>query len=74
MKTIEKLGNGEKTIEAIDRIDSSNVEVCIVCRQIMSYSSQIKGKSRTIIRCVDFVCLGVSNEFANEQIFNGSLV
>ena len=45
MKTVEKLGNGEKTIEAVDRIDSSNVVFCIVFRRIMSYSSQIEGKA-----------------------------
>ena len=44
MKTVEKLGNGEKTIEAVDRIDGSDVVFCIVLRQIMSYSSQISGK------------------------------
>ena len=72
MKTVEKLGNGEKTIEAVDRIDSSNVVFGVAFRRIMSYSSRMEGKSSTIIHCVDFVCLGVSNEFTNEQTIYGS--
>ena len=63
MKTVEKLGDGEKTIEAVDRIDGGDVVFGVVFRRIMSYSSQIGGSS-TIIHCVDFVCLGVSNELS----------
>ena len=40
MKTIEQLGNGEKTIEAVDRIDGSDVVFGVAFRRIMSYSSQ----------------------------------
>ena len=36
MKTIEKLGNGEETIEAVDRIDGSDVVFGVVFRRIMS--------------------------------------
>ena len=42
MKTIEKLGNGEKTIEAVDRIDGGDVVFGVVFRRIMSYSSQME--------------------------------
>ena len=40
VKTIEQLGNGEKTIEAVDRIDGSDVVFGVAFRRIMSYSSQ----------------------------------
>ena len=73
VKTIEKLGDGEKTIEAVDRIDGGDVVFGVVFRRIMSYSSQI-GRSSTIIHCVDFGGRGVINEIANEQIFIGSFV
>ena len=45
MKTVEKLGDGEKTIEAVDRIDGCDVVFCVVIMRIMSYSSQINGKT-----------------------------
>ena len=45
MKTVEKFGDGEKTIEAVDRIDGGYVVFCVVIMRIMSYSSQINGKT-----------------------------
>ena len=45
MKTVEKLGDGEKTIEAVDRIDGGDVVFGVVFRRIMSYSSQKNGKT-----------------------------
>ena len=45
MNTVEKVGDGEKTIAAVDRIDGCDVVFCVVIMRIMSYSSQINGKT-----------------------------
>lgn len=72
VKTVEKLGNGKKTIEAKDRIDGSNVVFCASLRRVISYSSHISSQNDTILYSVDFVCFGVANKFTNEQTIYGS--